>query len=126
MASLTVGELAQLLGVLLGEVLFITLIVVDIRKAVKKGNLWVPGHALVLSALTIQLMNFVEDRSALLNRALLDQNSNCTDVSKVQFMNLSKSRVLYSIRIPSHWWLLQAQRLMRLLTRPCLWYIAAE
>lgn len=95
MASLTVGELAQLLGLLLGAVLFITLIVVDIRKAVKKGNLWVPGHALVLSALTIQLMNFVEDLSALLNRASLDQNSNCTDVqnsnctdvSKVHFMN---------------------------------------
>ena len=69
---------------LLAELLFFMLIAVDIRIAVKKGNFWVPGHALALSALTIQLMNFIEDQSALLNQALLDQslNSNCTYVDQ--------------------------------------------
>lgn len=82
------GELVQLLGLLLGALIFIALILVDIRKAVKKGSFWVPGHALVLSALTIQLMNFVEERSALLNRALVEQYSNCTtNVANVQIMN---------------------------------------
>eukprot|EP00253_Pinus_taeda_P015566 PITA_15566 len=84
--TLSVGELAQLLGLLLVVLVFIVLLVVGIGTAAEKGHFWVPGNVLLLSALTIQLMNFVEDRSSLLNAAVPGQTLNCTNVSKVQFV----------------------------------------
>ena len=64
------GEIFQLLGYISGALVFIILIGQDIRKAFKRGAHWIPGHALILSALTIQLMNFIENQSSLLTEVL--------------------------------------------------------
>ena len=55
-APLSLGEFAELLGVLVGVIVFIYLIGADTLKALKKRAYWIPGDALVLSALTIQLL----------------------------------------------------------------------
>ena len=78
-ALLTIGELAQLLGLLLGALIIITLIVLDIHKLLKKGNFWVLGYPLVFNALIIQLMNFIEEQVSLLNHVVVYQNLNFYD-----------------------------------------------
>ena len=60
---MTLSEFAGLEAFLLGTLGFIIFLIVDIHKAFKKGAQWVPGGALVLSALTIQIMDFVENQS---------------------------------------------------------------
>lgn len=52
--------IAKLSLILAGVIVFIGLISLDIWKALKKGAHWIPGDALVLTALTIQAMNLLK------------------------------------------------------------------
>lgn len=53
-------SIAKLSLILAGVVVFIGLISLDLWKALKKGAHWIPGDALVLTALTIQAMNLLK------------------------------------------------------------------
>lgn len=53
-------SIAKLSLILAGVVVFIVLISLDLWKALKKGAHWIPGDALVLTALTIQAMNLLK------------------------------------------------------------------
>lgn len=61
--------LAKLSVLALGVIIFIVLIGRDTWKALKKGAHWIPGDALVLSALTIQAMNLLKGQSEVLKQA---------------------------------------------------------
>jgi len=66
----TPDQFAQLLGLFGGVLAFISFLGVDIARARKKRAHWFPGHALVLSALTIQVMNLLNAETALLKEVL--------------------------------------------------------
>ncbi|GLJ27022.1 hypothetical protein SUGI_0529710 [Cryptomeria japonica] len=57
------GKLARLIGLSVALIVLITLSFLDARKAYKKREHWVPGKALVLSALTIQLITLFNGQS---------------------------------------------------------------
>lgn len=68
--KLTLDELTELLILLVGVVVFFTLVGLDTCNGLKKGLHWIPGDALILSALTIQLMNWLNGESTLLKQIL--------------------------------------------------------
>eukprot|EP00253_Pinus_taeda_P032542 PITA_32542 len=90
-----VREVARLLGFLLGTLLFILCMAMDVRKAFKRGVYWVPGNALVLSALTIQIMTFVEnqsDRVFLGSKTMKDEGVN-------NFVMIHSTRVMICVLV---------------------------
>lgn len=57
----------------MGAIVFITLIGLDTLKALKKGLYWIPADALVLTALTIQVLNLLIGQRVLFNQMLDNQ-----------------------------------------------------
>eukprot|EP00253_Pinus_taeda_P028195 PITA_28195 len=97
-----VGNLAELLGFLLGTAVFLVLIGQDLRNAIRKGANWVPGHALVLSALSIQALNFVENQGLLLDRMLYSSNLKkplSDDVIKSSLFMIHSGRVMLCVLV---------------------------
>lgn len=96
---LSVEDYAELVGFLLGAVAFITLIGLDLRKAIKKGAYWVPGRAVVLSALTIQIMNFIQNQSVLLDKFLAGSGSLSNEDLKDNLFMIHISRVMLCVLV---------------------------
>lgn len=97
--SLAVEDYAELVGFLLGTLAFIVLIGLDLRNAIKKGAHWVPGRALVLSALTIQIMNFVENQSGLLDEILEGSEPWNNEIVKNNLFMIHTSRVMLCVLV---------------------------
>lgn len=97
--SLAVEDYAELVGFLLGALAFIVLIGLDLRNAIKKGAHWVPGRALVLSALTIQIMNFVENQSGLLDEILEGSEPWNNEIVKNNLFMIHTSRVMLCVLV---------------------------
>lgn len=97
--SLAVEDYAELVGFLLGALAFIILIGLDLRNAIKKGAHWVPGRALVLSALTIQIMNFIENQSGLLEQILEHPDSWNNEMVKNNLFMIHTSRVMLCVLV---------------------------
>lgn len=97
-----VSEFGQLVWFALGTLVFIILLVVDIVRAFKKGVFWVPGFALVLSALTIQIMTFIEAQS---DEALLSQSTDSSrtlqdnQVGKKNLFMIHTSRIMICVLV---------------------------
>lgn len=96
---LAVEGYAEQVGFLLGAVAFITLIGLDLRNAIKKGAYWVPGRAVVLSALTIQIMNFIQNQSVLLDKVLDGSGSLSNEVLKDNLFMIHISRVMLCVLV---------------------------
>ncbi|GLJ42186.1 hypothetical protein SUGI_0873540 [Cryptomeria japonica] len=64
------GELARISVLLAAVVTSITFILQDVWKAYKRKAHWVPSHYLVLSALIIQLLHLLTDKTALSKNTL--------------------------------------------------------
>lgn len=93
---LSLGEFAQVSGVLAGVIVFIYLIGADTLKALKKRAFWIPGDALVVSALTIQVLNLLDGHSNILKELLDGQPLNGEDVKNNLFM-IHTSRVMLCV-----------------------------
>ena len=99
---MAIGEFARLLVFLFGTFGFIIFVGLDIREAYKKGVHWVPGRALILNVLTIQIMVFVEQQS---DQALLGQNLNYEKTSadggvdKDNFIMIHTTRVMLCVLV---------------------------
>lgn len=96
---LSLGEFAELMGTLVGVIVFITLIGVDTFKALKKGAYWIPGNALVLTALSIQVLDLLNGQSILLKQILDNpQPLNGENVKNNLFM-IHSSRVMFCVLV---------------------------
>jgi hypothetical protein len=71
----TLDQFAELLGLFIGVLVFISLLGLDIGNARKKRAHWFPGHGLVLSALIIQVMNLLNAESTLLLKGIYPSSS---------------------------------------------------
>lgn len=91
---LTLDQFAELLGLFIGVLVFISLLGVDTFKARKKRAHWVPGHALVLSALTIQVMNLLNAESTLLKEILDNRKPLNGEVVKNNLFMIHSSRLM--------------------------------
>jgi hypothetical protein len=98
-APLTLDEFAELLGVLVGVIIFITLIGVDTFKALKRGAYWIPGDALVLTALTIQLLNLLNGQSNLLKQLLDNPQALNGEVVKNNLIMIHSSRLMLCVLV---------------------------
>lgn len=96
---LAIENYADQVGFLLGAVAFITLIGLDLRKAIEKGAYWVPGRAVVLSALTIQIMNFMQNQSVLLDKEFEGSGSLSNEVLKDDLFMIHMSRVMLCVLV---------------------------
>lgn len=66
----TVDIILDIAGLLAGMVVFISLLGVDTLKALRRRAHWIPGDALVLSALTIQVMNLLNSQNTFFKQVL--------------------------------------------------------
>jgi len=98
-AALTLDGFTQLAGLLVGVLLFIGLLGRDTWKAIKKRAYWIPGDWLVLSALTIQLMNLLNGESSLLKNILDSPKPWHGEVVKNNLFMIHSSRVMLCVLV---------------------------
>eukprot|EP00253_Pinus_taeda_P007314 PITA_07314 len=72
-------------------VIFVTLVLVDVWKAFRRKATWIPGQALVLSALTIQFLLFIDHLQ-------VTRNSSNQDLKDLQWTLLVSEQLVADIR----------------------------
>ncbi|KAH9305012.1 hypothetical protein KI387_009416, partial [Taxus chinensis] len=92
-------KLAKLVGLSAGLIVLIVLSFLDAKKALKKREHWVPGKALVLSALTIQLITLFNAQSAALRDNDFSSNEGAGTIQGGQLLADSLKNDLLMIRI---------------------------
>lgn len=95
----TLNEYAVLTGLLVAAIVFITLIGLDTLKALKKGLYWIPADALVLTALTIQVLNLFNGQRVLFNQMLDNQLALEAEVVKNYLFMIHTSRVMLCVLV---------------------------
>lgn len=96
---LAVEDYAVLVGSLLAAVAFITLIGLDLWNAIKKEAYWVPGRAVVISVLTMQIMNCIQNESVLLDKVLKNSVSLSNEDLKDNLFMMHISRVMLCVLV---------------------------
>jgi hypothetical protein len=98
-ADLTLDGFTQLAGLSTVVLVFIGLLGWDTLKALKKRAHWIPGDWLVLSALTIQILNLLNGESSLL-KDILDNTKNLNgEVVKNNLFMIHSSRVMLCVLV---------------------------
>ncbi|XP_057845761.2 uncharacterized protein LOC131055173 [Cryptomeria japonica] len=93
------SEIAKISVVLAVVVIFIVFISKDAVKALKRRAHWIPGDSLVLTALTIQLLNQLSGHGALVEEALNNPSPFRENILKSDFYMIHSSQVMLCIAI---------------------------
>ncbi|GLJ12638.1 hypothetical protein SUGI_0195010 [Cryptomeria japonica] len=93
------GEIAKISVVLAVSAIFIVFISKDAVKALKRRAHWIPGDSLVLTALTIQLLNQLSGHGALVEEALNNPSPFTANILKSDFWMIHSSQVMLCVAI---------------------------